>query len=85
MAGVHKTFNDLQIKANPQTFLYNEWLAFLCMKNYLELFYQEIPFEDVKIILQHINSVKPHKDNKEWQHWLSCINYVTTHEDNITG
>lgn len=85
MNGVEKTLKDLSIKDDPKNIKYNEWAAFLCMKNYLQIFYEEIPFRDVAMLIEKINTIKQGVHSKEWGHWLSCINYVVENEDKIHG
>lgn len=85
MSGVEKTLKDLHIKDDPKNVTYNEWTAFLCMKNYLQIFYEEVPFKDVAMLLKKINIVKQEAYNKEWNHWLACVSYVVENEDKIDG
>lgn len=85
MDGVHKTLQDLHIAIqDPLKYKYNEQMAFLCMKNYLNLFYKEIKFEGVKNILQIINNVQvgDEKDS-EWIYFLKCIQSAIDQEPNI--
>lgn len=75
--GVNKTLKDLQIPQDYKNVLYDEWIAFLCMKNYLSLFYQEISYEDIKILLTKLNSIQntENKNNDMWNLWLQAINF----------
>src|SRR3990167_6475742 len=83
MAGVHKTLKDLNITQDPKKILYNEQTAFLCMKNYLQIFYTQITFEGVKNILKIINAIKINSDTDEWNSWLSCIKAAIEQENDI--
>ena len=55
------------------------------MKNYLQIFYDEIPFEDVAMLLKRINAAKQEIHDNAWKHWLACIKYVVENEDKING
>lgn len=78
MNGVNQTLKDLKVNTNPKRVIFNEETAFLCMKNYLQLFYNQFPFEGVKNILIIINKINPEEMNTHlWLHWLSCIKYAT--------
>lgn len=83
MDGVNKTLKDLNIHKDPKHIKYNELIAFLCMKNYLQLFYNQIAFQGVGNILQIINKTTPLSNNKEWQHWLNCVDESIKQETNI--
>lgn len=85
MDGVHKTLHDLNIKDDPKKVLYNENMAFLCLRNYLQLFYEQIPFDDVKEILKILYSIKQSPEDPGWQHWLACINAAIEQEFTILG
>jgi len=76
MDGVHKTLSDLQIKQSPKTYIYNEVTAFLCMKNYLELFYNQVPFTGVKNVLKVINKIDPVINNSNWKEWENAVNHA---------
>jgi len=85
MDGVNKTLQDLNIKDDPKKILYDENMAFLCLRNYLQSFYEQIPFGDIKEILKILHSIKQSPENHEWQHWLDCIHNAIKQEPNITG
>lgn len=85
MDGVNKTLKDLNIQENPNQKLYDEWTAFLCMKNYLQLLYEQIPFDDVRDVLKVLQNVKHSSDNLEWLHWLDCIQNSIKQEPYIIG
>lgn len=74
MNGVNKTLYDLNIQTDPQKMFYDEWTSFLCMKNFLLLFYQEIPYDDIGNILQKLDTVQQNKNNIVWLEWLQAIN-----------
>lgn len=77
MDGVHKTLYDLNIQKDPKELVYDSWTAFLCLKNYLQLFYNEIPYEILGKILDLLNSVKEGDiNNKIWLDWLSAIHHA---------
>ena len=85
MNGVKKTLQDMKLSdSDPLWITYNEQMAFLCMKNYLQLFYQEVAFEGVKNILKIINTVNVgSKIDKEWNYWLTCIQAAIDQEKDI--
>lgn len=85
MEGVHKTLHDLKITVqDPLTYTYDEQMAFLCMKNYLNLFYAQIKFEGVKNILAIINNVHiGSNQDPEWNYFLQCIQSAIDQEPNI--
>ncbi|MBP9764965.1 hypothetical protein KBD08_01380 [Candidatus Babeliales bacterium] len=87
MAGVNKTLQDFNIDSqDPLTLLYSPEMAFWCMKNYLNIFYEEITFEGVRNILQIINSVDiGNKQDKSWLFWLDCMQAAIEQEPNIIG
>lgn len=70
MRGVYKTLNDLNIKKKPKDLLYDTELAFLCMKNYLQLFYEEIPYEVLSDILKCLDDRK-----RSWPIWEISVNH----------
>ena len=55
------------------------------MKNYLQLFYEQIPFQGVENILKEINQITPKSNSTSWQHWLACINTAIEQEPHIVG
>jgi hypothetical protein len=75
MNGVNKTLHDLNVKEDPKKILYDSWISFMCMKNFLLLFYQEIPYEDIDKILQMLNSAKQTSNNPIWNQWILATNY----------
>ncbi len=85
MEGVIKTLSDMNISDHPKEILYDEQMAFLCMKNYLQIFYLQIKFEGIKNILKNINAVKINSDTFEWSSWLNCIQAVLDQEHNIVA
>ena len=85
MDGIHKTLQDLNIQQNPKLVSYDEKAAFLCMKNYLQLFYERIPFEGIGNILSIINQIIPQSNSVSWNHWLACINAAIEQEFTILG
>ena len=77
MDGVNKTLRDLNIQEDPKELIYSPWVAFLCLKNYLQLFYNEIPYDIIGEILNLLNSVKEGvTNNKIWLDWLKAINHA---------
>ncbi len=77
MDGVEKTLYDLGIQKNSKEIDYTPWVAFLCMKNYLQLFYDEISYEIIGEILVLLNSVKENSvNNIVWFDWLTAINHA---------
>lgn len=87
MAGVNKTLQDFNIQTqNPLTLQYTPEMAFWCMKNYLNIFYEEIKFEDVKNILTIINAVDINNiQDKSWLFWLECVQAAIDQEPNMIG
>jgi hypothetical protein len=87
MAGVNKTLKDMNLLGqDPMKIKYDERMSFLCMKNYLNIFYEEIKFEGVNNILKIINAIDiGNLKDKEWIHWLDCIQQVVAQEPNIIG
>lgn len=75
MDGVHKTLQDMKVDQDPKEFIYDEWIAFLCMKNYLQLFYDQVPFQDVNQLLKFLNEIQRVDTNVEWKQWLLAINH----------
>ena len=75
MNGVNKTLQDLDIKQDPRNIEYDQVTAFLCMKNFLLLFYKEIPYEDIGTILHMLNIAKYTKKNIVWSQWLLAIHH----------
>ncbi|MBI2344441.1 hypothetical protein HYV10_00005, partial [Candidatus Dependentiae bacterium] len=71
---------------DPMKIKYDENMAFLCMKNYLNIFYEEIKFEGVKNILTIINAIDiGNLQDKEWRYWLNCVQAAIDQEPNIIG
>ena len=85
MAGVHKTLKDLGCQQDPFTALYDEQMAFLCMKNYLQLFYNQFSFDGVGNILKQINAVEIASNSQGWKDWLSCVQAALDQEPNIVA
>jgi len=85
MEGVNKTLCDMHITQDPKKVLYDEQMAFLCMKNYLQIFYTQITFEGVKNILKIINATKIDSDTPEWNSWLNCIQAAIDQEHDIVA
>jgi len=44
---VLKTLQELGINKDPKTIIFNEEIAFLCMQNCLQAFYDHTPWEDI--------------------------------------
>ena len=70
MRGVNKTFNDFNINKKPQDLLYDVEFAFLCMKNYVQLFYEEIPYEVLGDILKFLDDRK-----RSWPDWEVAVDH----------
>ena len=75
MDGVNKTLKDLSITQNPKKVLYDEQIAFLCMQNYLQLFYDQFPFSDIGIILKNLKKSEHTPSDPTWQQWLQAIKH----------
>ena len=76
MNGINKTMKDLAIKENPKNILYTEEDAFLCLKNYLDLFYHQVPFLDVGKILFLLKNTEHDKNNLVWKEWKIAIQHA---------
>ena len=86
MEGVKKTLYEDNIAQDPKKFLYNEQQAFLCMKNYLQLFYKEVAFEGIKNILNIINTIKiGAAADENWIYWLACVQAAIDQEAQIVA
>ncbi len=83
MCGVNKTLHDKKIKQDPLIMLYDEQIAFLCMKNYLHLFYKQISFEGVGDILKIINAIQIESKTQAWHDWVLCVQAAVDQEINI--
>ncbi len=83
MNGVYKTLKDFNVKKSAQQYMYNEVEAFLCMKNYLQIFNKEYPFEGLKKLLVQINLIKVNSNSVESDEWLKCIQLAVEQEDAI--
>lgn len=75
MDGVHKTMQDLGITQNPKLIIYNDEIVFLCIKNYLQLFYDQFPFPDIGIILEYLKNSKHISSDPIWQQLLQAIDH----------
>lgn len=75
MDGVDKTLNDLKIKTHFKKIAYDEDIAFLCMKNYLQLLYNQFSFEDVGNLLKILNNSQSTTSDPIWQQWLQAIDH----------
>ena len=73
---VEKTLQELGRKEDPKNFIYDEETAFLCMKNYIQNFYDQTPWKDIKNILEEIQNTKYSENDSTWQEWLEAINHV---------
>lgn len=76
MDGVHKTLQDLNIKDNPKVISYDDKASFLCMKNYLQLFYNQFSFDDIGDVLKVLDSANQEKNNFVWNQWMKSIDHV---------
>ena len=85
MRGVNKVLKDFGIDDSPQSVKYNEEMAFLCMKSFLNFFYDEVSYQDIAMVLKKINLANNKNQSSEWRHWLSCIEYAVINEPNICG
>lgn len=75
MNGVYKTLKDMNIQQDPKNIIYDENLSFLCMTNFLYLFYQEIPYEDVGNLLARLNDATQSTSDDIWNMWLQAVNH----------
>jgi hypothetical protein len=83
MAGVNKTLKDLGLEQNSKKILYDEKMAFLCMKNYLQIFYKQFSFDGVGNILTQISAIEVSSNTQGWKDWLSCVQAAIDQESNI--
>lgn len=75
MDGIQKTMLDHKITADPKSLIYNKELAYDCMKNYLELFFMQVPFPDIGKIVWMLNNAKHINDDPVWNAWQQAINH----------
>ena len=78
MTGVERTFQNLGYKEDPKNSFYDEELAFLCMKNYLQVFNEQFEWQDVAMLLSRLNNVQHVQNDFLWQEWLKAIKYSIT-------
>lgn len=83
--GVNKTLYDLNIQKNPKEILYDEWMAFMCMKNYLQLFYNQFSYSDIKNVLILVESVQQSTSNIVWNMWLQSIQHSVNNTYKLDG
>lgn len=76
MDGVNKTLQDLDIKQDPKAILYDDTMAYLCMKNYLQLLYNQFPFENIQELLKIMASSMRVESDAIWQAWLQAMKHA---------
>jgi len=85
MDGVNKTLQDLHIQEDPKKILYDEHTAFLCMKNYLQLFYNQFSYDDIKQVLNLLQSAQQNSNNAVWNIWLLSIQHSMNETYELDG
>jgi hypothetical protein len=75
LKSVSKTLHDFNINRNPKTIIFNEEIAFICMQNYLQCFYDQTPWEDVGIILENLKNSEQIDTDPTWQQWLQAVDH----------
>ncbi len=74
---VNKTLKDLySTSKNPKDVVYDEETAFLCMKNYLQHFYDQTSWESIKMLLQNMQEASTTKNSQLWSEWLEAIDHA---------
>lgn len=73
---IEKTMKDLKITKDYRELIYDEELSFLCMRNYLFLFFNMFKFEDIGELLKIVNSSKCVESDPIWQDWMKAIKHV---------
>ena len=75
MDGINKTMQDLKITQNPKLIIYNDEMIFLCIKNYLQLFYDQFHFADIGIVLEDLKNTKHIPSDPTWQRLRQAIDH----------
>lgn len=73
---IEKTMKDMNITKDYRKLIYDEELAFLCVKNYLFLFFSMFHYEGVGRILKKVEESKHVDSDPIWNDWLRAINHV---------
>lgn len=76
MRGVEKTMKALKIAKDPKELVYDEQLAFLCLKNYLECFTNIFSWKDVLDLLDQVKKTEYSESDPLWQEWIKSINHI---------
>lgn len=74
--GVKLAMKEAGINSDYEKLIYDEELAFLCLKSYLQSIFDEYEWEDIKEVLDQLNNAKHVESDFVWQEWLQSIKHV---------
>jgi len=75
MKAVHKALQNLNIHQEPTKIMFNDEIAFLCLQNYIQIFYDQTPWEDIGALLNKVKQAQHSNPDPVWQEWLQAIDH----------